>query len=74
MATAEGTDEWKNSYQILKTAMVMSCLKKCSKRERNYAADGEICPAKCYDLYMKYLFVGMEKIQNSAPNAAKPAN
>ena len=51
------------NYSIMKDAMISSCLMKCAKREKNYAENGEICAAKCYDLLLKYIALGSIEIR-----------
>jgi hypothetical protein len=53
------TTNEKKQFEIFKTNILQICSEKCMKRERNYNLDGEICPAKCFDMITKLYQVGL---------------
>ena len=51
-------------YEKLKAHIMKQCVLKCSRRERSYQLDGEICPAKCFDKLYQFYQLGLAKINN----------
>eukprot|EP00356_Strombidium_inclinatum_P004864 CAMPEP_0170498286 /NCGR_PEP_ID=MMETSP0208-20121228/27365_1 /TAXON_ID=197538 /ORGANISM="Strombidium inclinatum, Strain S3" /LENGTH=66 /DNA_ID=CAMNT_0010775417 /DNA_START=193 /DNA_END=390 /DNA_ORIENTATION=- len=48
------SDEQKKDLRALEHRIVDICTKQCTRRERQFHKDSDICHAKCYDMAFVY--------------------